>query len=267
MSYADTTEWHPVQLPSMGRHYGDLLPDGKVQITPWTVAQEELIARHSEGSAGDITDQLLQSNTRFPPGFGYGDLLTTDQFFLLLNLRIISFVDFMTLAYACPQCEAVEPLEVKLSDIVVRTAEPEDPDEPFPVFLPNKKVEVKLRFRRVKDLEAAASYVSKMPAATPEVRRKFLYARQIEFVDGNSLPFDERLAFVSTLNLLDLQAITRECERHSSGYRGTYPAVCEKCGASDTGWVPPIHEDFFRPKPTDIDRAVQLALQDRSGGE
>lgn len=267
MDYLETTEWHPVQLPSMGRWYGDALPEGKVQITPWTVAQEEMLTRRLTGDSKDPTHDLLRGNTKFALGFSYEDLLLTDQFFLLLQLRCISFLSFMTLPYEC-KCGAVTHIDVELPDIGVKTAEPEDPDMPFDIVLPKSKIPVGLRFQTIGDVIAADRYVEESAKPEQFAHRKFLYARQLATIDGAAdRTWEEKMEIIAKLPIFDLNAIVRTCDRHSSGFRGTYPAQCSSCDASDTGWVPPIHEDFFRPKPTDIDRAMQLAELPRKGSE
>lgn len=263
MNYTETTEWYPIQLPSMGRWYGNALPEGKVEITPWTVAQEEMLARRLTGDSKDPSHNLIRGNTRFTPGFAYEDLLMTDQFFLLLQLRCISFLAFMTLPHQCEKCREIEHVEVELPQITVKTAEPEDPDEPFEVTLPKTGKKVALRFQRIGDIIAADNYVEQSVVKNDDDRRKFLYARQITALEGQSLPVDEARDFITSLPLLDLNAIVRTCDRHSTGFRGTYTVECSNCHAPDMEWVPPIHEDFFRPKPTDIDRAMQLAELDR----
>lgn len=252
-------EWHPVTLPSKGALYDGKLPDGTLHITPWTVAQEEAIVRNSEGDQTDLTHDLLRANVRWPAGFTYEDLLITDQFFLLLNLRMISLLDFMTLPYECPKCKTISQIEVNLPEIMVKTAEDTDPEEPYSVFLPRRKVKVTIRQQRVGDLEAAERYLKASNTPTKELRRKFLYARQIETIDGESVPFPDRMKWISVLSLLDLNALANISERHATGVQGQYEVKCPKCESLDKSWVPPIHADFFRPLPTDVERACQLA--------
>jgi len=151
---------------------------------------------------------------------------------------------------------------VKLNNITIRTPDETDPDEPYSCFLPKRKVKIELRQQRVGDLLAAERYLKSAITTAPELRRKFLYARQIVSVGGESAKFDEKMHFVSTLALLDLNAITNVIEKNSTGYRGTYTVECPQCKTQDERWVPPIHEDFFRPKSTDVARACQLAEQD-----
>jgi hypothetical protein len=262
MTLEHTTEWYPITVPSKGLLYGDRLPGGGLKISPWTVAQEDAIARNSEGEQKDLTAELLRTNVAWPEGFTYEDLLLTDQYFILLNLRMISYLDFMTLPHQCPSCGAIEGIEVKLGEIMVKTAEDTDPEEPYSVFLPRRKVKVELRQQRVGDLTAAEKYLQSSLTTVPERRRAFLYARQIVAIDGQQVPFDERLKFVSTLAIIDLKAIGNKVEKHATGIQGRYSVECSKCKSLDKEWVPEIHADFFRPRPTDIERAIQLAETD-----
>ena len=261
MDRTDATEWFPITLPSMGKYYDGKVPGGELKLTPWTVAQEEIMVRYSETRSEELSHDLMRNNIQYPSGFQYEDLLVTDQFFVLVNLRAISFLDFTTQIHECPECEHAEEVEVKFGNMTVRTAEDDDPEEPVPCFLPRKKIEVGLRFRRVSDIIAAAEYLKKVKVKADALSRKFLYARQLVTVDGGSLKFDEKMDFVSRLAVIDLEAMNRVIEKHAVGYTGQYLVSCTKCGVQDERWVPAIHSDFFRPKTADIDKAVRMAEQ------
>ena len=102
MSENEKSEINPYQidviLPSRGRFYGDRLPDGKVTIRPMTVKEEKLLA--GGGNKLSLADKVLErcmiSNT-----MPLKDMILTDKFFLLLNLRAISYGPEYTFELRC----------------------------------------------------------------------------------------------------------------------------------------------------------------------
>lgn len=253
----DTIEWVPVTLPSHGRLYKDKIPGGKVEITPWTVAQEETILRLGEEDAGVMLRKLTENNIRLPGGVSYEDLLSTDHHFLLVQLRCVSYVPWYTTVHVCPSCGKPHAEQIDLQSLEVRVPDADEVyTEPVGCFLPKKKKEVQLRYLRVRDEAAATAYAASSAGAQPHTVRQMTYARQIESVDGQSLKFDERMAFVLSLPLLDLEAINRRLNSTATGITGRIPTKCPNCQKEDLAWSPPLHVNFFRPAQVDIERGV-----------
>lgn len=253
MHPTDELEWHPITLPSLGRYYGGKVPGGVLKITPWTVVQEEAIIRYSGSMGGDLERELIKNNIGYPPGFSYEDLLLTDQFFLLVNLRSISLVPKMTVVHGCPKCNNIHEVQIDLTKLQAKTPDETDPEEPFKVFLPKKKIDASVRFQRVSDLAAVDKYLSEHPGAVNSTRRLFLYARQLVSIGGASLKFDEKLEFVSKLALLDLNAINSMLEKLSPGITGKASVECPKCQHVDNDWMLALTDGFFRPKAIDLE--------------
>lgn len=259
MNFQDAKEWYPVTLPSRGKFYGEKLPDGKVEITPWTVEQEEVIDQLGAIEPNEMLKRLLTVNVKYPAGFGYGDLLATDQYFILVQLRCVSIVPYLTLTHACADCGNKHEVQIDLRTLPVKEADEEDTTvEPFLVFLPKKKLEVGMRFIRVEDELASVDYVRKTITGGKETARKFLYARQIATVAGQSLKFDEKMDFIQGLAVLDLEVMRRNVSERATGLTGSYSVKCSDCGKGDL-WRPPLHPGFFRPSGPDITRAVEEA--------
>lgn len=256
-----TVEQHPITLPSRGFLYGGKMPGGELFITPWTVAQEEAILRLSESRSSEVMHSLVMSNTVLPSGFDYGDLLSSDQFFLLVSIRALSLLPTMDLPHECPSCGNAHLSTVQLGELIVRDYD-EDTyiEEPVKIRLPKSKVLVGLRFARVGD-ELKADDYTKRKTGLQDVdtfKRKFRYARSIVSLDDQSISWEEKLKFVETLSIVDLHAMKHKMGTLSSGYTGLAPAVkCPSCGHEDEMWEAPIHYSFFRLSASDIENAIR----------
>lgn len=258
MNLLEPNEWYPVTLPSKGKYYQEKMPGGQVQITPWTLAQEETILRFGEADPNMLLRQLMADNVKYPAGFSYEDLLSTDQYFLLVQLRCVSYVPWYTTQHACPFCQNVDQVQIDLTKLIVKVPDDMTSDqEPFSCFLPKKKKEVQLQFLRTRDELAAADYAARSPVKIPGAERKFTYARQLVSVGGQSLKFDEKMEFVAGLPVLDLEIMKEALNRRSTGITGRYPTTCSACGKEDATWSPMLHGNFFRPSQDDILRSTR----------
>jgi hypothetical protein len=256
MDFNSTIEQHEVTVPSKGLLYGDKMPDGKVAIVPWTIAQEEILIRQAEMGSADLMHQLLRNNVLLPNGMQYEDLLTTDRFFLLVQVRCISLLSTMILPSKCPKCNHEHLAQVNLQQMPCKVPDEIDIlEEPVELLLPKSKVTVSLRYRRVSDEIQSEKYASKKPGSKTAARA-FLYARQISEIDGKSVPFDEKLEFVHRLVSLDLTMITDRLAKLSTGYTGRAKATCPECSHVDEMWEPPLHFSFFRLSAVDIESAA-----------
>jgi hypothetical protein len=254
-------ELYTITLPSKGRYYGDKLPGGKLQITPWTVAQEDTIDRMGmdDDSLGSLR-QMVENNVRWASGFTYEDLLVTDHYFILLQLRCLSLTPFMTFPHMCPKCKTDSAVQIDISGAEVRVPDDTDTDtEPFSCFLPRKKVEIGVRFLRIGDEFSAEKYSKETVVKSPATERKFIYARQIVSVGGQSLPIGEKMAFVASLSMLDLEVLKNKLLKKQTGVTGVFKATCENCKTEDKTWMPSLHVRFFRPLSIDIERAAGVA--------
>lgn len=263
--YMQNVEWHPVCLPSMGVYYNGACPGGKVTITPWTMVQEEMMVRYSERDPGLIMDQLIANNVKLPDGLKYEDLLVTDQWFLVINLRAISLVQFLTVTHTCPQCGNLDEQQINLLNLTVRVPDPGD-QEPIECRLPKCKKTVGLRFLRVRDIAKSNEYGSSHPNDAGDPVYRFRLARKIVSVNGQSVKFEEAIDFVKSLVMIDVISIQKALEKKETGYVTNLDAVCTKCRFVEKGWVLPLHQShFFRPLDSDIAAESGLVGGDGQG--
>jgi predicted RNA-binding Zn-ribbon protein involved in translation (DUF1610 family) len=257
-------EWHPVILPSLGVYYGGKCPDGRVEITPWTTAQEERLVRYASNPGMDrrqMIEELISGSVKLPEGMAIGDLVIADQHYLLMKLRAISLVALYTVDHRCPKCGTSHEVSYDIDELPIINPKPNDKDE-FVVTLPRSKSQVTMRLLRVKDEQKIAEYRKRkadlaMGSTESDV---YLYslARQVSQVNGESLKFDEKKDFLRDLVMIDLAVIKQAIEDRELGIDTAVKARCPNCGAIDE-WDLPIQVGFFRPKRADLAAAIGVA--------
>jgi len=263
-------EWMPVTLPSRGFYYGDKCPMGEVHITPWTTAQEEAIARHTSGKASLLIQQLMTGNIKLGEGgLAYDDLLVTDHFYLLFQLRRVSLTSHYTIERNCSSCGFAHKISVDLgTDLPIKDLSDEPVIEPFEAFLPRAKQTVTLQFLRVRDEAAMNNYAERKLREVTETgspATRFRHARRIVAIDGKDEPFQERMQFVAGLRMLDLQVMDMVIEEHETGLVPEMTSTCPRCNHVDE-WGVPMSAEFFRPSADDI-RAEIAAAKLAHGGD
>jgi len=253
------SSWHPLQLPSLGRYYGDKCPDGMVEVTPWTTAQEEEIVRHSQNPGkSNLVDKLLSANVRYPNGFKYEELVGADQHYLLLKIRTMSLSPFYSVEYICPRCEKTVPHQHNLEELDVTSPTEETTwDEPFKVVLPKCGADVEFRHLRMKDVKSVQDYKN-ADSAIPRDAITFQFAKKIISVNGNSgMKFDEKRDFVKGLIMLDMEVFRDAADRKDFGFSTEVTVQCPRCSHEHVVDLP-INMGFFRACRADIESAVAM---------
>jgi hypothetical protein len=252
--------WFPTQLPSLGLYYDGKCPDGMVEITPWTTYQEEMIVRFSANDSYGLIDKLVAGNVKLPNGLTQDDLLVTDRFYLLFQLRVLSLVPQYTFLHACPRCGTEHHESVDISKLPPKSPKEED-TEPFELALPRCKKTITLKLLRTADEKAMMRYeadkLKKDPSESGSPALRFKLARQIEKINGEAKVIQEKIDFVRSLNMLDYRVIQNCIEEHESGLNTEIITACPKsgCGYKDT-WEIPLQITFFRPLGIDLRTAI-----------
>jgi hypothetical protein len=249
MNTIDNREWHPVTLPSYGLYYNGKVPDGKVMITPWTTAQEEMMARYSSGEQS-MAELMVLNSVKFPEGFSYDQLLITDSFYLLVQLRVLSLCSSYSFTNVCTACRNKHESHLMLHELSVRVPDEDWPQEPFDIKLPKCKKKVGLQFLRIADQKKVHEMVQKSAVSSEIVTR---LARQMVTIDGQPKTYDERVEFIRNCKLLDSRVMDNALEKWVTGYLMEYPVTCPKCQNVDNIGIP-SEPSFFRPRDSDIAR-------------
>jgi len=265
MDYSKIDDWHPLTLPSKGLYYrdangNDLCPGGEVQISPWKTYQEEAMIKYGGINSSEFMSKLLQNNLQLPAGMTTDDLLMTDEFFILVQLRCLSLTPYATCPYTCPQCNNTEPVQVNFLDMDVVCPDETWPDEPVRVELPVSGHTVDLRFMRVKDLAAIQSYEVK---SNHEASSSHYLARRVKAINGQPVKdFLQTRELLDKLVMLDSQILASALDEYETGYVMQTEIACKKCGFK---YVAAIARDasFFRPRRIDLERQAQDLRESR----
>lgn len=252
-----------VTLPSKGMPYGDKIPQGKVWISAMTTKEEKVFASNSS-SANDKFNLLLNSCCYLGEGVFAADLLISDRFFLLIQIRALSLGNDYGFSFKCGQCDTQSRIEIKIpgSLTLIEAADEDqmDPDtgetipafeEPFEVDLPFSGKRVALKFLRGKDEEAIQRMVAKKnekgirdigdPAYT------LALSKFIAKIDGEDVTPLQALSFVENLITRDSAFIRDEIEERTPGYRPDIHITCPNCGYVHEERLP-VGSEFFRPR-------------------
>lgn len=241
-------EIEQIQLPSRGRFYEPgQLPEGIVRLRPITVKQEKLLAgaRDPMAAADKVLAQCLVDCPIAPK-----DMLNTDRFYLILQLRAMSYGTDYEFKLSCPACSNSYTHKISLpADLKERVADESD-TEPFEITLPRCGKKVALRFMRGTDLESVIKYVNQL---RPDQRNpengdpayEYKLAIQIAAIDGVKMGMIDKLQFVGTLLGADSFAIRNAIAERETGAFMNIAVSCPACGnRSET--LLPLTNDFFR---------------------
>lgn len=225
-AYADQVE---VKLPSRGLFYGGAIPEGVITLRPIMVQEEKLMmgARNRLSVMDKILERCLVGCS-----LPISKLLMTDKFFLMMQLRSISYGADYTFKQKCPYCTATFQHTIQLPEgLTMKVSEPTDV-EPFEVFLPRCKKKVTVRFLRGEDEEAIEKYVQAKPNASKEEGDpgyEYRIATQLVSIEGKELDILERLRFCENLTGMDSLAIRRVVSEKEPGLDLSIQCVCPTC--------------------------------------
>ena len=234
-----------VVLPSQGKWYDDKLPDGKVTIRPITVTEEKLLM--ARGSRGKIIDRLCEKCI-LSDCIPMSEMLVTDKFFLLLNLRALTYGPDYGFTLECPSCGTKFKHSVVLPDGLTVMVATDDDVEPFDVKLPVCGKTVSLRFLRGEDEEKIESFARNQPNVKPEdgdPTYAYRLSCYLVAIDGKQVDSLEALHFCERMIGGDSAVYRRAIADHETGVDLTINAACPSCREEVSTSIP-MTSDFFQ---------------------
>jgi len=233
-----------VELPSLGKFYGDKLLGGKVVIRPITVQEEKLMvsARDRVGVIDKVLDRCLVTRA-----LSVDDYLMTDKFFLVLNLRTLSYGPDYTFLMTCISCKNEFKHHVRLPEGLRKKVASDDDVEPFEVHLPVSNKTLTCRFLRGHDEKAVDQYV-KSTDVVSEGDPAYAYRLScgIVTIDGQDPGLMQKLAFCENMLGKDSLALRTEFEKRQTGIDLRTTAICPACQYENTTLIE-FTTEFFRP--------------------
>ena len=221
-------DWRPLKLPSRGKAYVNC--DESVMIKPFTFAQERKLRSIKTTNQGTkIINSLVEDCVQ---GLDYDSMTLEDKNYVLFKLREISYGDDYTITAECSECNNVNKLVVKISEVPVKYAQ-DDYKEPFTVTLPDSEQQIRFVSPRCKDEE----YLESMDKLTDNLWRFALSVG--EYSDKKIIK-----AFLEATTVKDVAFFREELGRDRYGMNKDMSYECAACGAV-TGSLIPFTESFF----------------------
>ena len=262
--------WQTATVPSKGRYYGNLMPNGEVQVRKWTAREVELLTSQGMSGTERIT-RIINACMKLPSGLKPEELLVPDRFALLLDQRIVSYGPDLQFTYkdsrGVPRKERFNLHNLKCYSPEDRLAELEekrldaqergdleraeryvwDGNEPYPVRLPEKGDVVMCRFPRQSD----ADYVQKASRARENqtgdgrsIASTLLAMRRIVSIEGRDEMKPNVLEqYVKQLSIKDINHIRQAADARESGYDLTIMVPDGQGGEMEMAL--PIDDGFF----------------------
>ena len=251
-----------VQLPSRGFFYEGRLPGGEVVLNPITT-QEEKILLSPSGDRELLLDTVLERCVNLGSEMPYSSLLVADKFFLLLQLRAISYGPQYSFSLRCGSCHTEDHVTLVMPDDVQLRVLTENDHEPFEVTLPVSKKVLGLRLLRVRDEQEIARYARQKAftrrAAEPgDPAYTYRLAQHIVTIDGEATGVVSALAFCETMVGQDSLVIRDAIEDNDCVADLVLTHACSRCGDTHDE-VMPLTADFFRPGATRRQRRHTVA--------
>ena len=214
-----------VEVPSLGKFYGDKLPGGKVMLRAMTVREEKLLLA---GTLQDALDKILTVcivSSTIP----IDEFLLTDKFYLLLHLRALSYGSEFDFQLECPACGNSFMYKLQLPEgLTLKIANDQDV-EPFDITLPVSGKKVSLRFLRGKDEKNIEFYARQLKQEDGDPSYSYRMATHIVALDGKPVTVLEAKAFCEDMIGRDSMAFRTAIAERETGLDLSVKAVCPAC--------------------------------------
>lgn len=227
-----------VIVPSRGKFYGDICPNGEIEIYPMTGRDEALVAGMGDEPLSDVFDSILQRCLKTP--ISPDELLGTDKLFLMLTLRANSYGSYYDFPVQCPNCKFISrkacniPSDFKLTEYKAETG------EPFSVTLPVSKYRIGFKLLRSKDEKAVTAYKKRSLEAledpTPARVRNtnaavhtYRLAKHITTINDEVPEIQDSISLLDSISTRDTSAFRDAIEVVSSGVNTELTVKCPNC--------------------------------------
>lgn len=221
-----------VELPSKGKFYGDICPDGIVELYPMTGREESLVAGMDPADISETFDILLKRCLKTP--IDPDVMLSTDKFFLVLTLRANSYGSHYEFRVRCPQCGLYQHRHCEVPTDFEILWFKGDHAEPFSVTLPRSKDVVTFRLLRGKDEKDILKWrLKELEKETPrEGDPSYTYRMAKHIVDINGKApqhIGEAMRYFECLIAQDASTFSNAIDAQISGVNTELGVECKRC--------------------------------------
>lgn len=244
-----------VTLPSRGTFYEDTLPTlfangGNLSIYPMTAKEEKILA-----GAGNIPIELLMNSifkNVIEENIDPMKLLSTDRFYILMQLRIHTWGGDYINRIMCESCGNHYDHEMDLSDPDQLPINYINDELEFPVEceLPESQDIITLRLLTGEDEHAITRKVKRYNKTFKHAKGDISYivriASHITSINGEELEDNDMIQYVEELHVKDSAAIRDKIKLIEPGYDLTLYTECPHCYDENESQLR-FTVKFFRP--------------------
>lgn len=241
--------YSPVQLPSRGVLYDGKLPGGHVQMRRMKSGENAKLLS-AGGGANDRLEVIVNSCTKFPPGFDPKTLLLTDSMYLLLVLRTMTFGPEYQYTYRCRFCGSTERAKINIVEDLDEQVADLSLTEPVDVELIDAKCTVGCRFLRSSDNALILKHANRLKLASNDRDDpSYAYRLALMLVHRNGTAFTDiltRTDFINSLSAADAIRLEKGVDDKQPGVDTRVNLTCRACsGMTEIGL--PFDGEFLRP--------------------
>lgn len=234
-----------VTLPSKGLIYGGKIP-AEISLRGMTTRDEKILYV-SQGS--NVFQKLLKSCITDPKDLDTNKLIASDELFLVLQLRMITYGPDYKVDATCPICGQTNTYTVMLNELDVNYLD-DDFKEPIEITLPRSGHKLSLKILRNEDSDFVERYAKKFAKQfnlnAREVEYTARIAKYITAIDGKNVDFETARDFVDRMVSRDSAEIRSAMNKILVGVDTRVTVDCISCGDEFT-FSMPLTSEFFRP--------------------
>lgn len=234
-----------VTLPSKGLIYGGKIP-AEISLRGMTTRDEKILYA-SQGA--NVFQKLLKSCITEPKDLDTNQLIASDELFLVLQLRMITYGPEYKVDAQCPVCGQTNTYTVMLNELDVNYLD-DDFKEPIEVTLPRSGHKLALKILRNSDSDFVDRFSKKFAKTfnlkVQEVEFTARLARYIVAIDGKNVDFETARDFVDNMVSRDSAEIRSAMNKILVGVDTRVTVDCASCGEEFTFGMP-LTSEFFRP--------------------
>lgn len=235
-----------VTLPTKGILYkNDNIPSD-ITLRGMTTRDEKILYATPGEQA---FKKILRNCIINPKDININKLIASDEMFLILSLRMVTYGDNYKVSARCPNCGNIETYDISLSSFKVNYLD-DDFEEPIIIELPKSKDTLSIRLLRNEDTDFVQKYARKFAKQFNQNERETEYicrmAKYIQKINDKSVDFIEAKDYVENMYSLDSAKFWTVLNKIKVGVDTTITETCPMCG-NTFDFLMPITSEFFRP--------------------
>jgi hypothetical protein len=244
--------YEEITLPSKGKFYGDLLPEGKIHIRAMTGGEEQILATSRYVKNGQAVNMIFQRcmEEQFRPDA----LLTADRTYLLIYLRGISYSTEYEVEVKCSECGASFNTVIDLDGVYLTYCPDEFSVENLLGVLPTTGFRFSYRLSTGKDELDLQNYRERKVKETGDIDDTLIYrsAQLLTSVEGVT-DKNDLLTLIKKLPIMDVTHLRNAVGEPPFGVDTEIGLSCPMCLA-DFSVDLPMEANFFFPRRRKVEK-------------